>query len=138
LDVEITKNINFEILDPGWHFCFIFACLTWNDPTVCIYFGSWSSKWLPKMASHLFYGEVCWTKLSFPHSESKFVWEVPLGLEISKLWARHYLLNTNFLDKIAISWICWTKITKIVILSYFPYKNLGEVKIRSLVQEISS
>jgi hypothetical protein len=32
----------------------------------------------------------------------------------------------------------WTKMTKIVILPYFPYKNLGEVKIRSLVQEISS
>jgi hypothetical protein len=32
LDVESTKNINFEILDPGWHFYFIFACLTWNDP----------------------------------------------------------------------------------------------------------
>jgi hypothetical protein len=28
--------------------------------------------------------------------------------------------------------------TKIVILSYFSYKNLGEVKIWSLVQEISS
>jgi hypothetical protein len=34
--------------------------------------------------------------------------------------------------------ICWTKMTKIVILPYFPYKNLGEVTIRSLVQEISS
>jgi hypothetical protein len=31
-----------------------------------------------------------------------------------------------------------TKITKIVILPYFPYKNLGEVKIRSFAQEISS
>jgi hypothetical protein len=29
------------------------------------------------------------------------------------------------------------KMTKIVILSYFPYKNQGEVKIRSFVQEIS-
>jgi hypothetical protein len=28
--------------------------------------------------------------------------------------------------------------TKIVILTYFPDKNLGEVEIRSLVQEISS
>jgi hypothetical protein len=28
--------------------------------------------------------------------------------------------------------------TKIVILPYFIYKNLGEVKIPSLVQEISS
>jgi hypothetical protein len=34
--------------------------------------------------------------------------------------------------------ICLTKMTKMVILPYFPYKNLGEVKIRSLVQEISS
>jgi hypothetical protein len=30
------------------------------------------------------------------------------------------------------------KKTKIVILPYFPYKNQGEVKIQSLVQEISS
>jgi hypothetical protein len=28
--------------------------------------------------------------------------------------------------------------TKIVILPYFQYKNLGDVKIRSFVQEISS
>jgi hypothetical protein len=48
-----------------------------NSKTVCIYFGSWTPKKLPKMASHLFYGE--------------------------------------------------TKMTKIVILSYFPYKNIGEV-----------
>jgi hypothetical protein len=34
--------------------------------------------------------------------------------------------------------ICLTKITKIVILPYFPYKNLGDVKIRNFVQEISS
>jgi hypothetical protein len=34
--------------------------------------------------------------------------------------------------------ICLTKMTKIVILAYFPYKNLGDVKIRSFVQEISS
>jgi hypothetical protein len=34
--------------------------------------------------------------------------------------------------------IYWTKMTKIVILPYFPYKNLGEIKIRSLIQEISS
>jgi hypothetical protein len=34
LDIESTKNINFEILDLGWHFCLIFACLTWNDPIV--------------------------------------------------------------------------------------------------------
>jgi hypothetical protein len=33
--------------------------------------------------------------------------------------------------------ICWIKLKKIVILPYFPYKNLGEIKIRSLVQEIS-
>jgi hypothetical protein len=31
-----------------------------------------------------------------------------------------------------------TKMTKIVILPYFPYKNLDEVEIRSFVQEISS
>jgi hypothetical protein len=30
------------------------------------------------------------------------------------------------------------KMTKIVILPYFPYKNLGELKIRRLVQKISS
>jgi hypothetical protein len=34
--------------------------------------------------------------------------------------------------------ICLTKITKNVILPYFPYKKLGEVKILGSVQEISS
>jgi hypothetical protein len=34
--------------------------------------------------------------------------------------------------------ICLTKIIKIVILPYFPYKNLGEVKIQSFVQKISA
>jgi hypothetical protein len=34
--------------------------------------------------------------------------------------------------------ICLTKMTKIVILPYFPYKNLGDEEIRSFVQEISS
>jgi hypothetical protein len=34
--------------------------------------------------------------------------------------------------------ICLTKMTKIVILPYFPYKNLGEVKIESFVQDILS
>jgi hypothetical protein len=34
--------------------------------------------------------------------------------------------------------ICLTKMTKIMILPYFPYKNLGDVKIGSFVQEISS
>jgi hypothetical protein len=32
----------------------------------------------------------------------------------------------------------FNKNTKIVILPYFPYKNLGDVKIRSFVQKISS
>jgi hypothetical protein len=31
LDVESTKNINFEILDPGWH---QFVKLTWNEPEI--------------------------------------------------------------------------------------------------------
>jgi hypothetical protein len=34
--------------------------------------------------------------------------------------------------------ICLAKITIIVILPYFPYKNQGEVKIRSFAQETSS
>jgi hypothetical protein len=34
--------------------------------------------------------------------------------------------------------ICLTKMSKIVILPYFPYKNLGDVKILSFFQEISS
>jgi hypothetical protein len=34
--------------------------------------------------------------------------------------------------------ICLIKMTEIVILPYFPFKNLGDVKIRSFVQEISS
>jgi hypothetical protein len=34
--------------------------------------------------------------------------------------------------------ICLTKMTKIVILPYFSYKNLSDFKIRSFVQEILS
>jgi hypothetical protein len=34
--------------------------------------------------TNLFYDEICWTKLSFLHSESEFAWKVPLGLKISK------------------------------------------------------
>jgi hypothetical protein len=33
--------------------------------------------------------------------------------------------------------ICLTKMTKIVILPYFPYKNLGDVKIRGFGQHFS-
>jgi hypothetical protein len=40
--------------------------------------------WQVKMTSNVFYGEISWTNLSFSHSESEFVWEVPLGLKISK------------------------------------------------------
>jgi hypothetical protein len=70
--------------------------------TVCIYFGSWTPTQLPKMVSLLLYGEICWTKLSFPHSESEFVWEVSLGLKVSKFCVCHYLLNTKLLNKSAI------------------------------------
>jgi hypothetical protein len=30
-----------------------------------------------KSATKFIHGEICWTKLSFPHSESEYVWEVP-------------------------------------------------------------
>jgi hypothetical protein len=34
--------------------------------------------------------------------------------------------------------ICWTKLNKILIVPYFLYQTLGEVKIQNFVQEISS
>jgi hypothetical protein len=37
-----------------------------------------------KVPSDLFYGEICWIKLWFPHSELEFVWEVPLGLKLAQ------------------------------------------------------
>jgi hypothetical protein len=46
-------------------------------------------------------------KLSFPHSELEFVWEVPLGLKISKFWVRHYLFYTKLLNKSAIRCVLW-------------------------------
>jgi hypothetical protein len=43
------------------------------------------------MQPDLFYGEICWTKLSFPHSESEFVWKVPSKLKIYKFWVRSFI-----------------------------------------------
>jgi hypothetical protein len=41
-------------------------------------------KLLNKVPSDLFYDKIRLTKLSFFHSESEFVWEVPLRLQILK------------------------------------------------------
>jgi hypothetical protein len=54
-----------------------FCSLTPNYPT--------------KVPPDLFYGEICWAKLSFLHSESEFVWKVPLGLQISNIWIRSFI-----------------------------------------------
>jgi hypothetical protein len=57
--------------------------------------------------SDLFYGEICWIKLAFSHFETKFVWEVPLGLKISNFWVRHYLLSTKSLNKSVNRFVLW-------------------------------
>jgi hypothetical protein len=64
----------------------------WKDP-----WDFWNSKFwarsyifwpriTKKSATIFFYGDICRSKLSFPHSEWDFVWEVPLELNISKFW----------------------------------------------------
>jgi hypothetical protein len=63
-----------------------------------------TSNYSTKMPPDLFHGQICWSKLSFSHSESEFVWEWPLILKIQKFWVRHYLLNTKLLNKSAIRW----------------------------------
>jgi hypothetical protein len=64
---------------------------------------TWFCSWTPndrtKMPPDLFYGESCWTKLSFPHSESEFVWEVPLGHKISKIWICSFIYGPKLLNK---------------------------------------
>jgi hypothetical protein len=51
----------------------------------------WTPNYRTKVPPDLFYGEICWTKLSFSHSESEFVWEVPLGFKITKFWKRSFI-----------------------------------------------
>jgi hypothetical protein len=50
----------------------------------------WLNYWA-KVPPDLFHGEICWTELSFPHSDSEFVKKVPLILKIQKFWVRHFL-----------------------------------------------
>jgi hypothetical protein len=55
------------------------------------WFCSLTPNYSTKVPPDLFYGEICWTKLSFPHSESEFVKKVPLRHEISKFWVRSFV-----------------------------------------------
>jgi hypothetical protein len=57
----------------------------------CSFFYSLTPNYWTKVPPDLFYGEICWTKLSFPHSESEFAWEVPLELNIYKFWVRSFI-----------------------------------------------
>jgi hypothetical protein len=59
------------------------------------------------MPSDLFYDEIRLTKFSLPHSESEFVWEIPLGLKVLGFWVPSYLQNAKVLDKNAISFVLW-------------------------------
>jgi hypothetical protein len=53
------------------------------------------------MPSDLFYDGIRLIKPSFSYSESKFGWELPLGLKISKFWVsssllKHQITNQKF------------------------------------------
>jgi hypothetical protein len=65
-----------------------------------------------------------------------------LWTQTSKFWVCHYLLNIKLLNKNAIRYVLrWDMFNKndwISDFPLFPIQNLGEVMIRSLVQEISS
>jgi hypothetical protein len=78
LDEESTKNINFEIPDPGWHFCSIFACLTWNGMLV---WHEMTHKFFFQ-EEFLYFFDLCWTchitsnaqkKLNFMFNLIKFL-----------------------------------------------------------------
>jgi hypothetical protein len=88
----------------------------------------------------LFYDEIRLINFSFPHSESEFVWEVPLGLR--KFWDSEYLVvfkmhncwtkmpSVLFYDEIR-----WTKLDKIVILPYFPYNPKMKLRLEVLFKK---
>jgi hypothetical protein len=99
-------------------------------------------KYSTKVPSDLFYDEIRWTKFSFSHSESEFVWEVPLRLKVLLLVLSYlsvleyfsstlvrvlsYVLNTTSLNKSAISFVLW-------------WNSLNKTEQKSdFVQEISS
>jgi hypothetical protein len=52
------------------------------------------------------------SKFSFSHSESEFVWKVPVGLKILKFWIRSYLLTAKVLYKSAINCVPWWNLMK--------------------------
>jgi hypothetical protein len=73
---------------------------------------------LPKKSATRFilriYGDICWTKFSFYHSESEFVWDVPLGLKISKFCVRSFVPGPQITDQkyhhVFYGEICWIKL----------------------------
>jgi hypothetical protein len=100
--------LNKTVISPFWvGICMKSILRTQNFKILNSQFDSLTPNYWTKVPRNLFYGEISWTKLLFPHSESEFVWEVPLGLKISKFWVRHYLLNTKLLKEKAIGFVLW-------------------------------
>jgi hypothetical protein len=60
-------------------------------------------KLLNKSPSDLFSDEIRLRNFSFPHSETKFVWEIPLGLKVLEFQVSSCLLKAKVLKKSAIS-----------------------------------
>jgi hypothetical protein len=103
-----SNLLNKTLIYPFWvAICIRGTLKTRNFKILSAQFCSWTPNYWTKVPSDLFYGEICCIKLSFPLSESEFVWEIPLGLKILKFWVRHYLLNTKLLTKNAIRFLLW-------------------------------
>jgi hypothetical protein len=75
-----------------------------NFKILSMQFCFWTPNYWTKMPLDLFYCEICLTKLSF---QSKFEWEVPLGLKISQFWVRILFSNTKLQSKSTNRLILW-------------------------------
>jgi hypothetical protein len=89
--------------------------------------------------SDLFYNEIRLINFSFPHSESEFEWEVPLGL---KFWSSEYLVifkmqkcSAKVPSVLIYDEIRCTKLNKIVILPYFSYNLKMKLRLEVLFKK---
>jgi hypothetical protein len=84
--------LNKTVIPPFWvGICRGGTLRTKNLTILNTQFYFWTPNYGTKVPPDLFYGEICWTKPSFPQSESEFVWEIPLGFKISKFWIRSFI-----------------------------------------------
>jgi hypothetical protein len=70
---------------------------------------------------------------------SEFVWEVHLGLKISKFWLLSYLLNTKVRKKSALKFVLWwnllNKTGQNRFLPYFPCKPKEKLRLEVLFKK---